>query len=146
LLVEPAAAGLAAQRATHSERREIRRAFEAMEEAAGEMDAYRLADVRFHKIILLASHNSFLTRLAPLIEILISTTLDLYADAGWNAAHIRRAAMPLHGKVMEAIAAGDSAAAETAAKAIISRSYEDMAATAAPARSQRSARSARQKS
>jgi GntR family transcriptional regulator, galactonate operon transcriptional repressor len=130
LLLEPAAAGLAAQRATHSERREIRRAYETMEAAAGELDAYGLADERFHEVILLACHNSFLTRLAPLIEILISTTLDLYAGVGWDASHIRRAALPLHGKVMEAIAVGDSAAAEVAARAIISRAYEDMAATA----------------
>lgn len=143
LLLEPAAAGLAAQRATHSERREIRRAFETMEAAAGELDAYGLADVRFHKALLLACHNSFLTRLAPLIEILISTTLDLYADTGWNASHIRRAALPLHGKVMEAIAVGDSAAAEAAAKAIISRAYEDMALPTAPARTRHLPRSAK---
>jgi len=127
LLLEPAAAGLAAGRATHSERREIRCAFEAMEAAAGELNAYGLADVRFHQLILLACHNSFLTRLAPLIEILITTTLDLYADKGWNASHIARAALPLHGKVMEAIAVGDAVAAEAAAKAIISRAFKDMA-------------------
>lgn len=135
-LLEPAAAGLAARRATHSERREIRHAFEAMEAAAGELDVYGFADVRFHKLILLACHNAFLTRLVPLIEILISTTVDLYADKGWNASHIRRAALPLHRDVMEAIAAGNSAAGEAAAKAIIALAHEDMGVATAttPAR------------
>lgn len=141
LLLEPAAAGLAARRATHSERREIRLAFEAMDAAAGVLEAYCRADVRFHKLILLACHNSFLTRLAPLIEMLISTTLDLYAGTGWNATHIRRAALPLHAEVMEAIVAGDSDAAETAAKAIISRAHEDMVVAPAPARSRSVSRS-----
>lgn len=146
LLLEPAAAGLAAKRATHAERREIRQAFETMEAAAGAMDAYTLADMRFHKIILLVCHNSFLTRLAPLIEILISTTLDLYAETGWNASHIKRAGLPLHGKVMEAIAAGDSAAAEAAAKAIITLAYEDMAGTADFARTPQPPRRAKRPS
>lgn len=141
LLLEPAAAGLAAKRATHSERREIRRAFEAMEAAAGSLPGYGLADVRLHKLVLLACHNAFLTRLAPLIEILISTTLGLYADTGWNATHIRRAALPLHGKMMEAIASGDSAAAEAAARAIISLAHEDMAPAKAPPPPKRQPRS-----
>ncbi|MCL4745589.1 MAG: FadR family transcriptional regulator [Burkholderiaceae bacterium] len=134
LLLEPAAAGLAAQRATHSQRRDIRRAFETMEATAGEPEAYSLADMGFHGAILLACHNSFLTRLVPLIEVLISTTLELYADKGWNSAHIKRAALPLHARVMRAIESGDGVAAETASKAIISRAYEDMARAPAPSR------------
>ncbi len=133
LLLEPVAAGLAARRATHSERREIRNAFEAMEAATDDLNAYGRADVGFHQQILLACHNSFLTRLAPLIEILISTTLDLYAQTGRNATHLRRANLPLHASVMEAITAGDSVAAEAAAKAIISRAFEETATAAATA-------------
>jgi DNA-binding FadR family transcriptional regulator len=133
LLLEPVAAGLAARRATHSERRDVRLAFDAMAAAAGARDVYGLADVRFHKLILLACHNTFLTRLAPLIEILISTTVKLYADKGWNTSHIRRAALPVHEKVMKAIVAGDSDAAEAAARAIISLAHEDMAAATARA-------------
>jgi DNA-binding FadR family transcriptional regulator len=107
-----------------------------MEAAAGALDDYGSADVRFHTLILLACHNSFLARLVPLIEILVLVTVDLYADRGWNASHIRRAALPLHREVMQAIAAGNSAAAEAAARAIISLAHEDMAAATArtPAR------------
>jgi len=130
LLLEPAAAGLAAQRAGHSDRRELRRTYEAMIAAGGELSTYGEADVQFHRLIFRASHNVFLTRLAPLVEILISKTLRLYADTGWNADHIRRAALPLHGKLAEAIIDADAAGAEAAAKAIISRAYEDMAPAA----------------
>ncbi len=140
LLLEPAAAGLAARRATQSERLEIRRAFESMQATAGEPDAFGLADVRFHGAILLACHNSFLTRLVPLIEVLISTTLELYAGKGWNSAHIKRSTLPLHGKVVQAIESGDSVAAEAASKAIISRASKDMAP--APARLRRADRPA----
>jgi len=126
-LLEPAAASLAALRATRSERRAIRRAFEAMAIASGDPGAYGVADVRFHKLILIACHNSFLTRLEPLLEMLISTTLELYGGTAWNALHIKGASLPLHEELMEAIVAGDSDAAEAAAKAIISRAHEDMA-------------------
>ena len=134
LLLEPAAAGLAALRATHSECREMRRALEAMQAAAGELENYGLADMRFHRLIFLACHNSFLTRLAPLIEMLVSTTVNLYAETGWNASHIRRAALPLHGKLMDAIDNGEPALAEAAAKAIIFRAHKDMAPATAGAR------------
>lgn len=126
LLFEPAAARFAATRAGYSEKRAIRHAYACMAEAEGKSQAYSRADIEFHTLILGACHNSFLSRLAPLVEILIQTTLDLYTEGGWDSEHIESASLPLHAALAEAISNGDPDAADTAARAIIETAQGDM--------------------
>jgi len=126
MLFEPAAARFAATRAGYSEKRAIRHAYERMAKAEGRSDAFSQADIEFHKLILGASHNSFMSRLAPLVEILIQTTLALYAEGGWDSEHIESASLPLHAALADAIAAGDAAGADRAARSIIETAQTDM--------------------
>lgn len=126
LLFEPAAARFAATRASYSEKRAIRNAYDRMAEAEGRPQDFARADVEFHALILAASHNTFLSRLAPLFEIVIQTTLDLYAEGGWDAGHIETASVPLHAALAAAIADGDADAADNAARKIIQTAQGDM--------------------
>jgi GntR family transcriptional regulator, galactonate operon transcriptional repressor len=127
MLLEPAAAALAAERANWTERRAIRDAFEGMERSVGKRHAFQRADMQFHKLILLACHNSFLVRLAPLMETLIARTLDLYAVVGWNAEHVRRAGIPLHRDVTQAIVDGRPEEARAASRKLIALARKDVA-------------------
>ena len=61
-LIEPAAAGLAAGRAAPAEIEELETALADMETAVDDRDAYLAADLRFHTVILEASHNELLAR------------------------------------------------------------------------------------
>lgn len=126
LLFEPAAARFAATRASYSEKREIRYAYERMAQAEGRSQAFSKADIEFHTLILRACHNTFLSRLASLVEILIQTTLDLYSEGGWDSEHIESASLPLHAALAEAIAAEDADGADAAARSIIETAQADM--------------------
>lgn len=142
LLFEPAAARLAAIRASYNEKRAIRNAYLRMAETEGRSQAFSQADIEFHKLILAACHNTFLSRLAPLVEILIQTTLKLYAEGGWDSEHIESDSLPLHGSLAAAISEGNADVADTAARSIIATAQDDMrralqhlAARSAPAAS-----------
>ncbi len=126
LLFEPAAARFAATRASYSEKRAIRQAYERMVKAEGRSQAFSEADIELHALILGACHNTFLSRLAPLVEILIQTTLDLYAEGGWDSEHIESASLPLHGALTDAICDGNAEAADAAARSIIQTAQDDM--------------------
>ena len=126
LLFEPAAARFASTRANYSEKRAIRMAYERMAVAEGRSQSFYKADIEFHVLILEACHNTFLARLAPLVEILIQTTLDLYSEGGWDPKHIQSASLPLHGALAEAVVNGDEKAADAASRAIIETAQTDM--------------------
>jgi len=126
LLFEPAAASFAATRASYTQKRAIRQSFERMVEAEGRSQDFSRADIEFHTLILGACHNTFLSRLAPLVEILIRTTLDLYTAGGWNPEHIESASLPLHAALTEAILDGRADAADAAARSIIQTAQSDM--------------------
>lgn len=84
------------------------------------------ADIDFHVLILEACRNTFLARFAPLVEILIQTTLDLYSEGGWYPKHIQGASLPLHGALTETIANGDEKAADAVSRSIIETAQIDM--------------------
>jgi DNA-binding FadR family transcriptional regulator len=145
VLFEPPAASFAATRANYDEKRAIRFAYERMVAAEGQPNEFSRADIEFHTLVLKAGHNSFLSRLAPLVEILITTTLDLYSEGGWDAEHIERASIPLHGALADAIVGGDAPGADNASRLIIERARSDMSsalhrmANVRPARSTKKA-------
>jgi DNA-binding FadR family transcriptional regulator len=113
-VIEPAAASLAAARATEQEVAELEAAFAEMETNAAEAsDAYIAADLRFHEIILEVCHNELLGHLG--------STLRAVFRASFTRTHgaaVRT--LPLHDAVLRGVRAGDGAAAEAAMYELIS--------------------------
>ncbi|MBW0106082.1 FadR/GntR family transcriptional regulator [Pseudonocardia sp. KRD291] len=115
--IEPVAAALAARRATPAQCGELTGAVMemAVHGRAGDLDAYLVADVRFHAVLLAASGNEMIAALdATVAEVLAGRTRHHLMPPVPEPAAIR-----LHGDVAEAVRAGDAAAAETAMRAIL---------------------------
>jgi DNA-binding FadR family transcriptional regulator len=115
--IEPVAAALAAQRANSHQCRILAAAVSDMvvHGREGDLDNYLLADTIFHKTLLEASGNEMLSALDGLVaEVLSGRT-----HHGMMPAHPNPEAIALHDEVARAIRLGDSAAAETAMRAII---------------------------
>lgn len=115
--IEPAAAALAAQRATAEQCRELASAVSDMAVTGrrGDLTAYLHADQRFHRVLLEASGNDMFAALAGLVaEALAGRTQHHLMPAEPN-----RAAIDLHDEVARAVRHGDAASAERAMAAII---------------------------
>lgn len=100
-LIEPAAAALAAQRRSDAQLARIGQAYDAMA-AAGDLEAWAAADLRFHHAVLDATANALLRPLFSVIETALGSYLLLSArkaDADF------RYSLPRHASVYEAIAA-----------------------------------------
>ena len=76
-IIEPAAAALAAQRATAEDWQRIADAFAAMEIGRFEAAAAIAADKAFHLAILEATHNPILCNFRPAIDAILSVVFDL---------------------------------------------------------------------
>ncbi len=115
--IEPVAAALAARRATPEQCGELTGAVMemAVHGRAGDLEAYLVADIRFHTALLAASGNEMIAALDGTVAEVLSgrTRHDLMPPVPEPAA-VRR-----HGAVAEAVRAGDAAAAETAMRAIL---------------------------
>ncbi|MGZ4442990.1 MAG: FadR/GntR family transcriptional regulator [Nocardioidaceae bacterium] len=115
--VEPAAAALAAARATPEHCAAMTGAVMAMAEhgRSGDLEAYLAADRQFHATLLAASGNEMLSALSEVVgEVLAGRTHHNLMPARPNPAAIR-----LHADVAEAVQSGDGPAAERAMRAII---------------------------
>jgi DNA-binding FadR family transcriptional regulator len=139
-IVEPAAAGMAAQRAGAAEIDVMRAAFREMAAAQGavagdeaeDIDKTVGADLRFHKAILAAAGNHFLATFGALIGSSLIASFRL----NWRA-HNSAPAISLgqHEDVMNAIAARDAAKAEDRMRVLLAAAHRDarMALACAPA-------------
>lgn len=121
--IEPVAAALAAQRANPHHCRILAAAVSDMvvHGRDGDLDAYLLADTIFHRTLLEASGNEMLRALDGVVEEVLSGR----THHGMMPSRPNPEAIALHDEVARAVRLGDSAAAETAMRAII-----DEAATA----------------
>lgn len=106
-IIEPAAAAIAARRATPEAISRIKAAYEEMEAADEDVEAGVEPDVRFHQAILAATDNVFLAPLGALIESALATIFQLSRS---NPGAIRNS-LPQHKAVMDAIVTGDADAA-----------------------------------
>src|SRR5689334_15319987 len=109
---EPAAAALAAQRATAAQGRMLAEAVADMEThgRSGDLEAYLLADQAFHRTLLAASGNEMMAALAEVVgEVLAGRTHHDLMPARPNPE-----AIALHDEVGRAVRNGDAAAAERA--------------------------------
>lgn len=125
--LEGTAARLAARNAGRPDIMVLRRLLE--EEAALPADGLAEHNRRFHRALHQAAHNRYLLRslsaISDALLLLGPTTLDLPGRAA--------AAREEHGRIVDAVAARDDAAAEAAARAHIAAAHEARLALAAAA-------------
>ena len=118
--VEPAAAALAAAAASPDDLVLITQAVEAME-AAADNDAFVEADIAFHKSIYMATRNEMFWPIAQMFEITLRQSFTIAATGDH-----RKRALAEHRAVMEAICAGDPAAAREATMRLLGNSVDDL--------------------
>jgi len=118
--LEPQAAALAATRTEPAPLAALARALDALADAAEQVDVDALitADIAFHTCLLVASGNVLFTQLAPLIP--AALRLPELADARGITSDITQR----HSAVVDAIRAGDAAAAMEATRFVLDQSRE----------------------
>jgi DNA-binding FadR family transcriptional regulator len=118
-IVEPAAARLAAQRATPDDMTALDKALVGMAEANGEAAAVA-ADLDFHRALLTATHNPLLVEM----ERVLANGLAQRDKVVHNATPADDP-VPSHRAVLEAVRTHDAAAAEEAMRALVDKASED---------------------
>jgi GntR family galactonate operon transcriptional repressor len=114
--IEPAAAAMAAERATEDQLRGISEACAEMERTADCVEGFLAADLRFHTEILHAAGNLFFAPIANVISASLESSLRVTNRQPAD----NRASVPLHQKVITAICARKPAAARTAMQSLLS--------------------------
>ncbi|VVT14993.1 DNA-binding transcriptional regulator, FadR family [Sphingomonas sp. EC-HK361] len=120
-IVEPAAAGLAAQRRDRDDLKAMKEALAAMRQHTLATEEGRAADRRFHAAMLHATHN----------DVLIVMSASIGAAVNWTTQFKQRARalprnpIPDHARVQEAIAAQDAAGATEAMRLLVEQALED---------------------
>jgi DNA-binding FadR family transcriptional regulator len=113
---EPFAAALVAERADAAEIDDLREIVREMAAENHTTDSLALADLRFHLAIAEASHNPFMRTLGSLIEAALVGMFRMSTPPSQNGfANIAHT----HLNIVEAIAAGDAAAARKAMEIVI---------------------------
>jgi len=118
-IIEPAAAALAAQRATPADWRNIDAALAAMEAGQHDPQAAIAADKAFHLAVLEATHNPVLRSFRGAIDAILSAVFDI--TVGVFAGNL-----PNHAAVARAIAARDPAAARQAMESLLGYTHEHL--------------------
>lgn len=124
--IEPAAAALAAERATGAERDEIADCLAELERAAEGQDipGFHRADKRFHTLVMTAGHNAMFAQLHHFVE----GMLESRYRQGLMPAEIAPQAMGWHRDLGRAVVEADPVAATAAARKIADGSADEMIA------------------
>ncbi|MEV4050863.1 FadR/GntR family transcriptional regulator [Amycolatopsis sp. NPDC049688] len=120
-VVEPAAARLAAGRASEEDLEGLREALADMAAAGSDPEASVQADLAFHRRLMAATHNNFLMRMERVIAIGLAERDKLV-----HGAATAEDPVPSHRKVFDAIVEGDPVAAEQAMLALVTKSRDDL--------------------
>lgn len=112
--VEPQAAALAASRATSEQREAISRGLDRMVQAEQGLDDALDADIEFHVAVLRASNNPFFVQFRDVVATALHTSIRFTNRIAGKTASIKD-----HAAVLDAIAAGEAAAAEKAMSYLI---------------------------
>jgi DNA-binding FadR family transcriptional regulator len=115
LVIEPAAAALAAERATPEDVSRMEEALGAMGAAGTNLAALIGPDKAFHRAILQATGNEMFRSLGNIVE--MALTIALRAHMTNPASY--RSSLALHGTIFKAIRRGDAHAARKAAQLLI---------------------------
>ncbi|WP_020208783.1 FadR/GntR family transcriptional regulator [Gilvimarinus chinensis] len=120
LAFEPKAARWAAERGSKEDIDAIREAIVRMDLEVGSVEGFIIADAKFHRAILKAAHNEFVSAMEGVIysAILVSVRLTNQDVAG------NKASVPYHRKVFEAIAKKDGDKAERLTVKLLSDACE----------------------
>jgi DNA-binding FadR family transcriptional regulator len=121
-VIEPAAVALAAGRISSTQLADLRGAYQEMVQAGEDPKLFLEPDARFHRIILGAVGNSLFRALAETVAVALDITLRLSLAAPKG----QQQSLPLHRKVVEAIAKGDGKAAAAAMLALVNASERDV--------------------
>lgn len=121
-IIEPAAAELAASRATNPCLEQIKGALESMKAEVSDIDASVAADLHFHQSILRAAGNELLTPLGYLIESALAESFRL-SDQIPGA---RENSIPLHEAVYVAIRDKQPEQARNAMKYLLGEALDDV--------------------
>jgi DNA-binding FadR family transcriptional regulator len=136
-IVEPAAAGLAAERATGREIEGMEAAFQTMEQALAtrppDYDAFDQADMRFHRAILEGCHNDVLEQMSGVVFGALLVSFRATSRLPGSA----RASLPRHKAILEAIRAHEPRAAAQAMKRLVGSTARDIDASIRGARGRR---------
>jgi len=119
-IVEPAAAELAASRASDQEIKELLRWYHLIEVNPHNEEARLEADRNFHSTIFTACHNVFLTQMNTTVGAALRATQQI----GVHLPQVMEESVLAHKKVADAIARRDSAAARAAMERLIKQSTE----------------------
>lgn len=120
--VEPAAAFLAAARATAQEIADLERACDEMGAAEDDLEAFTAADTRFHETLLKASHNKVFHQLSSIIHAALSHALHAS-----NRASVKRdEALGVHRELVDALRMRDATRAETCSRNILDLAARDL--------------------
>ncbi|RSM35465.1 FadR family transcriptional regulator [Amycolatopsis balhimycina DSM 5908] len=120
-VVEPAAARIAADRASGEDVEALREALSDMAAAGDDPEACVQADLAFHRRLMAATHNNFLVRMERVIAIGLAERDKLV-----HGDPTAEDPVPSHRKVFDAIVARDPAAAEQAMLTLVAKSREDL--------------------
>jgi DNA-binding FadR family transcriptional regulator len=112
LMIEPAAAALAAERGTKGDLEAIGRAYADMRKVENDSPAAIEADLRFHQGILAAAHNGLLAQMAGVIGAGLLTSHRI-SSRSFDVF------VPDHGAVLAAIRAGKAALARQAMEKLL---------------------------
>ncbi|MDE1916010.1 MAG: FadR family transcriptional regulator [Sphingomonadales bacterium] len=121
MIVEPAAAALAAQRRTQTHLEQMTDALDIMGQHPHDSPEGQAADEAFHRVLLDAADNEVLSQLASLIGASVS-----YIAEFKRSRHVPRDPKPDHDALFRAIAARRSEAARSIVQNLIGHAREDM--------------------
>lgn len=122
-MIEPAAARVAAERATKDQIEALYRAYEEMAAAGDDVDAFMEPDLRFHSLLLEACGNELLEHMSGIFTAVLHT---LFAYSSSSSRAYPRAARR-HRAIVEAIEARDPDAAEQAVVRLIDDTKRNLA-------------------
>lgn len=123
-MIEPAAAAMAAIRATPEEREAIDEALQRMF-AATDVDGHTEADFDFHERILRAADNALLTQLGPVVRAVLSRSFTLSTRDAGSA----RDSLAAHRHIVDAILARRPDLAHSAMQTLIDNARKDIEST-----------------
>ena len=121
VVVEPAAARLAAERRDKADVKAMKEALTRMRRFTLATEAGRTADRDFHDALLHATHNNALIALSASIGAAVSWTTQFKQ----RSRALPRDPLPDHARVFDAIAAGDAEAASEAMRVLVELALED---------------------
>ena len=122
-IVEPAAARLAAERATDQDIVELEAAYAGMKLSIDEGGDYVSSDLRFHQGLLRAGRNRMLGQMSKALGALLRTSFEISTTARPDGP---ASSLPLHRAVLDAVIARSPEAAERAITLLIDSARQDI--------------------